>query len=350
MRLLAILLVSVTLAPPLRGAPDPLWLVRLDFGLRYDDNILRYSDLYLRAFETREDPGRFHIGTTDDAVADLGLRVERILLPEQDLRTTLFAEGGYSRYLRNPVKNWGTVGAGLRQELPFRALLTVAYEFIPAFYLRHYRDQDWVDAGVAGAAAFQPYAYERDELRTALSAVVPTGTSLRFGVAAGRLYHNEHFTEYDARTTTWLWEASQRIDPLRVTLRYEFETGRSLRIAAGLADASYDEDALRAAVTLPVRWAGRRFTLDAAFAWSRRCFTTRAPVAEDPLHAGRVDRTVAVTVGGTFALTPELDVGLLAAFRNRDAAGVPGNDAYLSLERDFTQFTIEANAAYAFRF
>jgi hypothetical protein len=350
MRLLAILLASITLAPLLRGAPPPPWLLRLNAGIRYDDNVLRYSERYLEAFRTRDDAGRFHIGTSDDAIMALGVRLDRILFPRHDLRTTVYAEGEYSRYLRNTVKNWGSLGVGIRQELPFRASLSIAYDYIPAFYLRHYRDQDWVDAGISGSAAYQPFSYERDDVRTSLAATLPTGTGLRFGVAGGRLFHNEHFTEYDARTTTWTWEASQRAGPVRVALRYDYETSRSRRPVPGTTDASYDEDEGRASVSWTLQMLGYPLLCEGGASYARRCFTTTSAVELDPLHAGRVDHTVTFSLAVGASLTSALDVGIGAAWRRRDATGAPANDASLSLERDFTQFQMEATVEYALRF
>jgi hypothetical protein len=350
MRLLAVLIAATTLLPALAGAQAPPWLLRVDAAVRYDDNVLRYSDLYLEAFRRSEDPGRFHIGSTDDVILNVGLRLEREILRSGDLRTTLFGDGSYARYMRNTTKNWGSVGAGIRQNLPFRSLLTIAYEYVPYFYIRHYRDEDWVDAGYVGPEAYQPYSYARDELRASLAATFPTATGVRFGVAGGRQYHNEHFTEYDARTTSWLWEVSQRAGQVRLSARYEYETARALVVTPGRSDASYDEDQYIAGVTYAFPVFGRNAGLEASGAYARRCYTTTSPVELDPLHAGRVDHALRISLGAQMTIMRQLDVGLTASWRSRDAAGVPANDAYISLERDYTQFQIEATASYAVRF
>src|SRR3972149_1560736 len=55
------------------------WQLELSLATVYDNNALKYSDKYLDLFVNNEDPGRFHIKTSDDLTFNLTASLRRSL-------------------------------------------------------------------------------------------------------------------------------------------------------------------------------------------------------------------------------------------------------------------------------
>ncbi|MBP1683597.1 MAG: hypothetical protein H6Q27_1161, partial [Ignavibacteriaceae bacterium] len=120
------------------------WALSLSIKPYYDSNILKYSEKYIERFKNLEDEGRFHIETTDDLVwgYSIGLTYTDEIIGS--LKTILGAGYDSDAYTYNSIKTWLTYNVFLRQYITASTSVSASYSYLPSFYVRHFRDEDWV--------------------------------------------------------------------------------------------------------------------------------------------------------------------------------------------------------------
>ena len=133
------------------------WSVSFSLSPYYDSNILKYSNKYIERFNNREDEGRFHIHSIDDLTLgySFGLSFSDVIIGK--LKTIIGAGFDSDAYTYNSIKSWFTYDIFLRQYLSKSTSVYVSYSYIPNFYVRHFRDEDWVNYYGYIPETFQPY-------------------------------------------------------------------------------------------------------------------------------------------------------------------------------------------------
>jgi hypothetical protein len=338
------------------GQDDP-WQLGITLATVYDNNALKYSDKYLDLFVNNQDPGRFHIRTSDDLVVGLSASLRRSLSIVEKYGSTLGVDVGQRMYTQNSIKNWSTVRLSVRQEFPMRLAMQVSYGYIPGFYVRHYRDDDWVQRYGYTPATFQPYEFSKEDITVWLQNTFLASTRVRLSFASAQYYHNKHFTEYDSKNLIWRGEASHPLfRGLRLRAEYKFtsseagaydEPGESAQLSDD-SDGSFEEDAYGVGVSwkVPGLFDGSS-TLSLDGLYARRCFTTNHRAALDPMHAGRVDNDYDVEFRYSVEVSPSLTLGTSAEWHKRDAGALSGlNEAAVSEEKDYRQFQIGFEVTY----
>ncbi len=336
------------------------WTLEVGLAISYDNNILKYSDKYIGRFTNSEDPGRFHIKSIDDAILRPSLRVERDFDLFPRLSTTLGGEINQRVYLRNSIKNWMNIRFLVKQMLPERTSIQMMYSWTPEFYVRHYRDEDWVDLYGYTPATFHQYDFTKEDVGGLIQHTLWTNTRLAVSFSRARYFYNSHFTEYDSRNSVWGVEVSHPVlKNLRVSAGYQFtssdatgidQPGESKNVADD-SDGSFDEDDYSAGITLKLNEPfGLPSSISVDGEYSRRVFTSTHYLDLDPLHAGRIDHDYGLQLRYAVQLS-QFTVAASYEWRYRDAETTAVvNEPYVSNEKDYRNYLIGLGVTYEIRF
>lgn len=339
--------------PMKASAGDGLMSWRLDLGVTtvYDNNILRYSDKYITRFKNGEDPGRFHISTLDDLILVSSIRGSATLNLFGSLGTIGSLDFRQRTYTHNPIKNWSSLSFSLRQDLSKKVAAQLAYTYTPEFYVRHYRDDDWVKKYGYDPVTFQSYDFKKDEIAGWVQYALLVGTRMRTWFSYGRYFYNEHFTEYDSKNTLLGFEVYQTIVK-NVKLNGGFEVVHSRGGGNDEMDPSFNENSYLLGVDFQLpKVFGRSNNLGVDGEYSRRCFTSTHYLEVDREHAGRQDFEYRLSITYSFALLEHLDLAVNYAWHRRDTETTAEQNAmYLSDEKDYRQYQIGLDAKYTFDF
>lgn len=339
----------------------PEW--QLEFGLEtfYDDNILKYSEKYLDRFMNNEDEGRFHIDTYDDVVLNPSLELSCEMRLFGKRRSVFDADVSYSKYLVNDVKTWSVFGFGYRQYITQELSFRMFYSYIPEFYVRHFRDDDWVDVYGYIPEAFTPYIFSKDNYGFWVQNTFFKNTRIRLYFYYMKYFHSENYTEYDSDNLLYRIKLFQPVhDKVTIEATYQFVTsdakgydvpGETIE-TSNAPDATYEEDGFILGIHWKMPRVKKRYhSLEFETVIYNRYYQTDQPVEVDKLHAGRVDNNL------RFYLTYYLSVSRsfkFSAFYNwyyRDSGTTSVlNEEYVSDEKDYRQNQVGIELIYRFDF
>ena len=347
------LVVLLLLAPTHATAGDGLISGKLDIGVSslYDDNILRYSDKYLGRFDNREDAGRFHINTADDLIMVSSIRASATMNLIGALNTTGSIDYRRRTYTHNAIKDWSYLSMSVRQDLSKAFAAQVGYNYIPEFYVRHYRDDDWVNLYGYTPITFQSFAFKKDEINGWLQYNVFSSTRVRAVVGYMRYFHDEHFTEYNCKNRAFGFEVYQ-------TLLKNIRLNGSFDVMYSRAEGDFDTDpsndqntfVLGVDFRLPKVF-GHANTIGVEGEHSRTFYTTHNFVEVDPEHAGRKDYEYRVSISYGFGLFDNLTLALNYAWQERSSRSSSDlNAMYLADEKDYRLHQIGLEAKYSLSF
>lgn len=346
--------------PPKKKADK--WALTLSINPYYDSNVLKYSDKYIQRFKNREDPGRFHINRIDDLTIgySAGLTFSDKFIGK--LRTTLGAGYDTDAYTYNSVKTWATFELFFRQQITKSTSAQFSYSFIPEFYVRHFRDDDWVYYYGYTEIAFQPYTFSKDNFSFWVHQILPWRTTrARLYFTYSRYFLNEAYTEYDSNDYMFGFRIYQTLmKNLQITFGYLYTNSdaKGYDEPTETRDLSDDSDATNYEHTY---FAGFKLNfpeifsrpnyLRTNFQYQRTFFTTEEFVEIDPLHAGRYDYNYRLFLNYNLILIKNLSATLFYNWYMREA-GSPSeyNDEYISDEKDYTQYRLGVSFNYLITF
>jgi hypothetical protein len=339
--------------PMIALAGEGLTSWKLDIGVSsvYDNNILRYSDKYVTRFDNREDEGRFHIKTRDDLILVSSIRASATLNLFGSLNTIATADARQRTYTHNAIKNWSSIGFTLRQDLSKQVAAQIGYSYIPGFYVRHYRDNEWVKEYGYTPVTFQPFDFKKDELGGWVQYALFSGTRVRGRLAYMRYFYNEHFTEYDCRNTLLGIDVYQTVHR-NIKVNGSFEFVRSREGGNIEKDPSSDENTFVLGVDFQLpKVFGRSNGLGVAGEHTRRYYRSKIFLEIDQEHAGRQDFEYLLSATYSFQLLDDLELALNYAWRRRNTETLaPQNATYLAEEKDYRQYQIGLEAKYTLNF
>ncbi|MBX2991530.1 MAG: hypothetical protein KF749_10240 [Bacteroidetes bacterium] len=316
----------------------------------YDNNILRYSDKYISRFNNREDAGRFHNSTLDDLILvnsfRLGLTMR--LIGSQTTHATV----DYRRrtYTHNSIKDWSYVAIALRQDVSKKISAQIDYSYIPEFYVRHFRDENWTALyGFRDPIVYQPFSFKKDEVGGWLQYALFTTTRVRTTFSFARYFYNEHFTEYDCKNISVgiiLYHTVTK----NLKLTAEFEATSSRGDGTVDMNPSYNQNVYGIAVEYQLpKFLGRKNSIGVGGEFSRSCYTSTHFLELDPNHAGRDDRSYRVSASYNFELLKNLGLMLSFGWHDRKVkTAATQNAEYLSAEKDYRQYQVGLDVRYAF--
>jgi hypothetical protein len=316
----------------------------------YDNNILRYSDKYVSRFDNREDQGRFHINTLDDLILVSSFRFSATMRLLGSLNTTTTVDYRRRTYTHNPIKDWSYVAANVRQDISKKLSAQAGYSYIPDFYVRHFRDEDWTALyGFRDPIVYQPFSFKKDEVGGWVQYALFANTRVRAVGSYGRYFYNEHFTEYDCSNTMIGIELYQTVQK-NIKLDAEFNVVYSRGDGTRDMDPSYDQNiySVGAEVQLPALFQ-RTNSIGIGGEYSRSCYLSKHFLELDPNHAGRDDHSYRFSITYSFRLLKDLGLVLTYGWHERIVKTAASQNAvYLSDEKDYRQYQIGLDARYTF--
>jgi hypothetical protein len=333
----------------------------LSFATIYDNNILKYSEKYLDRFMNNQDIGRFHIDTYDDVILYQSADVSATFRIFKDLRSKVNFDINNNLYVVNGIKNWYYATLGFQQYITKRASVKVYYTYLPDFYVRHFRDEDWVEIYGYTPITFVPFSFSKDNYGIWAQNTFFKSTRIKVSFDYSQYYYNQHYTEYDSKNFLYSLNIYQTVfDKLRLEFGYHWLTSDAkgydqpgeTKEHSDDADATFEEDGYRFGVVweLP-RLKKMNHDLDLEMEFEKRYYTTTHYVEMDPEHAGRVDNCLQMSVTYNFELSKSLNLSAFYNFNFRDTYTSSNyNKAYLSGEKDFRQSQIGLKAIYYLKF
>lgn len=340
------------------------WEVHLSLGTMYDNNILKYSDKYIQRFINLDDEGRYHISSYDDLVIPYSIGITYSNEIIGDLKTVFSAGYNSNSYSYNGIKNWGQYNIHWRQYVTKSTSFRFSYSYIPKFYIRHFRDDDWVDRFGYTPNTFQPYEFSKDNFGAWLQHYFFWKTTrVRLYFSYMRYFHNEHYTEYDSDNYLYGFRIYQLLTKnIKVDAGYKYITSDAKGIdvvndtdevtLATRGDADYEEHiySVGAAFKFPKVF-DLKNDISITGQYQRRFFTTNHFLELDPIHAGRHDSNIRVYAKYNIYVLSNLSVAPFFNWIFRDSdTSAELNKEYLSDEKDYTQYQIGIKINYKFQF
>ena len=331
------------------------------FATIYDNNILKYSDKYLERFLNQQDEGRFHIDTYDDIILNQSLALTYTFRIFKELKSKINFNFNNNAYVVNGIKNWYFVSLGFQQYLTKRASFKLFYNYIPDYYVRHFRDEDWVNVYGYTPETFVPFSYAKDNYGFWIQNTFFKNTRINLGVDYSKYYHNKHYTEYDCKNYIIGISLYQPVNK-KVRLEFGYENEHSnakgydepgeTKETADDADATYFENGFVFGVSweLPeIKKTGH--SLDVKLGYQKRYYLSEHYLEEDREHAGRVDDNVQLAATYNVNLSKAFKLGAFYKFYMRNSySESPVNQLYLAAEKDYRQSQIGLELTYNLKF
>lgn len=326
----------------------------------YDNNILKYSDKYLDRFMNGEDPGRFSIETYDDLIINPSLGGTYSFNVFKKAKSIINASISPRIYVVNSIKNWLFWTVGFQQYLSKKASFKIYYSYIPEFYVRNFRDDQWIDVYGYKPISFTPYSFSKDNFGFYIQNTFLKSTRLRFTLNYARYYHNEHYTEYDSKDWLYGIYLNQRITKkFRIEAGYQYVTSDAKGYDASYQtpetttgpDATFVEDRYSFGFIwyLP-KIKKRSNNLDVDLLIMNRYYSSPYPPLEDPLHAGRYDHNYRVFFKYNYSVSKSFKVTLFYNWLMRDTETKAAiNATYVSNEKDYRQDQVGIKLVYGIK-
>ena len=335
--------------------------LKVGLSSTYDDNILKYSDKYLERFMNGEDEGRFHIKTYDDLIVNPSLELEYTFRIFKKHKSELSASYSPKLYTVNSIKNWDIRSIEFRQYFAKRANFKISYSYIPYFYVRHFRDDNWINVYGYTSEAFQPYSFSKDNYGGWVENTFFKNTKIRFTFYYSTYYHNQHYTEYDSKNFLYGIKFYQPLHrKFKVELAYQFITSDAKGYDASIStpettlgpDATYVEDIFNLSVIYYLPKLKKRSNhLDISFAYMKRFYSSQYSALVDPLHAGRVDNNYRLYFTYKISLSSSFKLYAYYNWLMRDShTKAKINSSYVSDEKDYNQNQVGLKVMYNFKF
>jgi hypothetical protein len=337
------------------------WNMNLSLSSVYDNNVLRNSEKYLQRFRDNEDEGRFHITRYDDLIMKYEARIsftEKII----GNRTSIFsAFADHNSFSYNSVKTWSNIGLSLQQFVSTPLSFNVSYSYIPDYYIKHYRDFDWINVLGYTPATFKPMSFSKNDLSLWLQYNIIASTKARIYFSYLNYHYNQHFTEYDSENLLYglrLFHNFNKNITADAGYRYitsdakGYDSPGETKLISDDGDASYNEHNYFGGIEVQLPKAfNLKNNIGLSAQYSLRNYTTHKTGEEDRVHSGRFDNYLSFTISYNIELVK--NISLSAFFRriNRESdTDIEANREYLSDEKDYSQNLLGLSFIYKFNF
>jgi hypothetical protein len=333
------------------------WKMEINQSFIYDNNILKYSEKYLERFRNRMDQGRFHINTYDDFTLYTSLRLSYNYRLIGILKTIISGFAERRAYTINGIKSWNQIGFGFQQYFTKKASIKLFYSNIPEFYVRHFRDEDWVDVYGYTPETFQAFSFSKNLYGVWIQNTFFNSTRLRLLFSVAQYYHNKHYTEYDSDNITYGFMLNQKIyRKFAVEIAYQFIKSKAKAFDASTetidnsthADASYEEDKF----FLGFNWKLPRIfkltnNLNVRATYSKRYYSSKRYLEIDRLHAGRIDDNIRIYAKYRVMVTKNLKASVFYNWFQRESnTSALLNKKYLANEKNYQQYQVGLELVY----
>lgn len=362
---LLIILISIPLAVSFgEGSPKKQakhWQADFSLSPYYDSNILKYSDKYMQRFLNREDEGRFQINRYDDMVVQFsgGISYENTFIKK--LKSTFSFDAGYNKYSFNNVKNWSRFSLGWRQYFYSNSSFMLSYSYIPHFYVRHFRDEDWISFYGYIPLTFQPYEFSKDDFSFWIQHYLFRKTGVRLYASYYRYFLDKNNTEYDSDDYMLGIRLYQSLTKnLIVDGGYKYykstakgfdEVGETKSLSDDVNADNYSHNYFAGfSYKLPKIY-NMNSSVSLNVNYERTFFTTTNFYEVDPIHAGRHDKVFDFNFQYRITLPGNTDVSAFYSLTTRET-GTPAeiNAGYISDEKSYDQYQAGLKISYSLKF
>jgi len=337
------------------------WEAEISINPYYDSNILKYSDKYIDRFVNLQDAGRFQINRYDDLVTKfaMGLSYSNKFLKK--LETTFSADFGYYKYSFNPVKNWVRYSVGWRQDFFLKSSFMFSYSYIPHFYVRQFRDEDWVTVYGYTPITYKPYEFAKDDFSFWIQRSFIKNTRVRGYFSFMRYYLDPNNTEYDSKDYLYgirVYQKISKIIDIYAGYKYIYsdakgydEPGETKQTSDDVNATNYSHDySAGISYKLP-KLLKMNSSVSLNVDYERCFFTTDNFYELDPIHAGRHDKVYNITFTYNFILPRNIQMSVYYSLNDR-VTGTPAaaNAEYISDEKSYDQYQTGIQINYNFKF
>jgi hypothetical protein len=326
----------------------------------YDDNILKYSEKYLSRFLNQQDEGRFHINTYDDLVIRPTFKISARKRIFGKLRSDFDLRFNHTQYLMNNIKNWDYFLFSYRQYLPNRRNFRLGYSYIPKFYIRHFRDDDWANVIGYIPEAFKPMSFSKQNYSFWFHNTFLNNTGLRLTLDYSKYYYNSNYTEYDSDDLSYGLILFQPVSKqVRLQLKYSFtysfvkgyDMPEETRKSSDDSDATFYDNTFSASISYSLP---KVFNLDhnvsAEGRLGKRTFTSEKYYVLDPLHAGRIDINYYFSLSYGLSISKSVNFSFdYVNYRRNSDTMADENRILVSEEKTYRQNQVGFSVTYNFK-
>jgi hypothetical protein len=339
------------------------WTLSLSIKPYYDSNILKYSDKYIERFKNGEDQGRFHINRIDDLTIgySAGLTFNDNFFGK--MKTIIGAGYDTDAYSYNTIKTWGTFDVFVRQQITTSTSLQFSYSYIPEFYVRHFRDEDWVKYYGFSEITFQPYNFSKDDYSFWVQQILPWKTTrARVYFTYSKYFLNAAYTEYDSNDYLAGFRVYHALmNNLDINFGYFYgysdakgfdEPALETKEDSDDSDATNYEHSYFVGIDFALpKIFSRKNDLSVDFQYQRAFFTTENYVELDLLHAGRYDYNYRLFINYNLSLMNNFSATVFYHWFGREASSPSDiNKEYISDEKDYIQYRLGIRFNYLIKF
>jgi hypothetical protein len=332
--------------------------VEISTGFEYDSNILKYSDMYIEKFKNSEDEGRFHVSSYDDLILYYSLKPSVTFEILKKRKTEVNFEFTRRAFLKNNIKTWNYFNIGISQNISKRANFKIFYSYIPYFYIRHYKDDDWINIYGDSPDTFQPFSFSKENISAWVQYTFFAKSLFRFNFSNSRYYYNEHFTEYDCTNQIYGIKLFQPLlKKSTVSIGYNFEISKTKELdktiyTSDYADASYRAIEVSIGIThlLPEIWKFSNYLRFNA-EYQNVYYTSRNYIKTDPFHTGRVDDKFNILIEYNIKVHQSIKLtAYYELYRRFLNQSVEINKDFLIEEKNYKQYQIGVQLTYNLNF
>jgi hypothetical protein len=337
------------------------WEAGLSISPYYDSNILKYSDKYIQRFINLQDEGRFHINRYDDLVAkySAGLSYSNRFIKK--LNTILSADFSYNKYSFNSIKDWARYSVGWRQYFYSKSCFMISYSFIPHFYVRHFRDEDWIAVYGYTPITFKPYEFSKDDYSFWIQHYFFKNTMVRAYFSYMKYFLDKDNTEYDSNDFLYGIRIFQKLTKkLKVDVGYKYITsdakgydqpGETKQTSDDVDATNYSHNYLVGINYDLPRVFRMRNSISLDFEYERCFYTTDNFYELDRIHAGRHDKNYELTFTYDISMPGNVRVSAFySLFDRKTGTPAAANAEYISDEKSYNQYQTWIRIDYNFKF
>ncbi len=337
------------------------WQAGFSISPYYDSNILKYSDKYMQRFLDRQDEGRFHINRYDDLVMQYSGEVSYQSTIIKKLKSIFSLDASYNMYTFNNVKNWTRFSISWRQYFYSKSSFMISYSYIPDFYVRHFRDEDWISVYGYTPVTFKPYEFSKDDFSFWIQHYLFKKTRLRLYASFYRYFLDENNTEYDSDDIMLGIRLFQTLTKnLSVDAGYKYyksiakgydESGESKGTSDDVNADNYSHNYFAGLSYKFPRVLKMNNSLSVDLNLERTFFTTNGFYEIDPIHAGRHDKVFDLNFEYHVTLPGNTEVTAFYSLTNRKTdTPAAVNAEYISNEKSYDQYQTGLKISYLLKF
>jgi hypothetical protein len=237
----------------------------------------------------------------------------------------------------------------------------LSYSFIPHFYVRHFRDEDWIAVYGYTPITFQPYEFSKNDLSFWIQHYIFSKTRVRAYFSFSKYFLDKQNTEYDSNDFLYGLRIYQQLSKklnVNASYKYTTSTAKGYDEPGETKQTSDDVDAdnyghiFSAGINykLPdILRIKSSISLDAEY--DRGFYTTNHFYELDPIHAGRFDKNYDVSVTYNLNLPANVELDIFYSLMGRKTGTpVEANAEYISDEKSYEQYRAGIKINYKLEF